>query len=133
MQHAASQPHAVTTVMIVAVALLSGCATETLGVTDPGASGDAATITASARLWGKIPDAMSPVVSIDSVDGQATRASTSRVLVAPGHHTLTVTCRYGTLRKTRNMDLDAAAGGHYEVGVVVDGGAGSCQAAIREL
>ena len=117
----------------VVLAAVPGCATETLGATDPGASGDAATITASARIWGKIPDAMSPVVSIESVDGQATRASTSKVLVAPGHHTLTVTCRYGSLRKTRDMALDAAAGGHYEVGVVIDGGAGSCQAAIREL
>lgn len=116
-----------------AAVMLFGCATETLGTRAPGASGDPATIAASARLWGKIPDAMSPVVSIDSVDGQPTRASTSKIRVAPGHHTLTVTCRYGSLRKTRDMTLDAQAGGYYEVGIAADAGTASCEVAIRDL
>jgi len=118
---------------VAAVAVLSACATETLGMRAPGATGDPATIAASARLWGKIPDAMSPVVYIDSVDGQATKSSTSKVLVAPGHHTLSVTCRYGTLRKSNSMALDAEAGGYYEISVAPEGGAGSCEAVIREL
>ena len=118
---------------VAAAAALCACATETLGTRTPGETGDPATIAASARLWGKIPDAMSPVVFIDSVDGQGTKSSTSRVLVAPGHHTLSVTCRYGTLRKSNSMALDAEPGGYYEISVAPEGGAGSCEAVIREL
>ena len=76
---------------------------------------------------------MSPAVSIDSVDGQSTKASTSKVMVAPGHHTLSVTCRYGFLNNTRNLELDAKAGGYYEVGVAFGGGIGTCEAAIQQL
>lgn len=120
--------------MCVAVsAALLGCATESLGTVTAGVAGGAATISASSRIWRKIPDAMSPVVSIDSVDGQSTKASTSKVLVAPGHHTLSVTCRYGFLNNTRKLELDAKAGGYYEVEVMFGGGTGSCEAAIQEL
>ena len=112
---------------------LLGCATETLGTVTAREAGDAATIAASSRIWRRIPDAMSPAVSIDSVDGQSAKASTSKVLVAPGHHTLSVTCRFGFTNNTRKLELDAEAGAYYEVGVAFGEGTSSCEAAIQQI
>ena len=118
---------------VCACVVLQGCATESLGAAPAGPVRDAATISASSRFWTKIPDAMTAVASINSVDGQKTKANTSKVLVSPGHHTLSVTCRWGFVNNTQNLEVDAKAGAHYELDTVFSGGSGSCGMALREL
>ena len=86
-------------------AMVQGCATEYVGGAGSGPPGQAATISASSRAWRLIPDAMTAAASIDSVDGQKTSASASKVSVAPGHHTLAVTCRWGFRATARFLSL----------------------------
>ena len=111
---------------------LSGCATEAVGTVAPEAGSDSATFYANARAWRIVPDAMTAAVSIDSVDGLKTKASASKVIVSPGHHKLTVTCRYGFDHRTVELDVDAKAGGKYAVGVEFGGRSGSCTPLISE-
>jgi len=75
---------------------------------------------------------MTAAASIDSVDGQKTKANTTKVLVRPGHHTLSATCRYGVSYKTEELQLDAKPGAKYAVGAVLGGGSGSCGLTLDE-
>ena len=74
--------------------LVAGCATEVVG-TNTGAKTATAVVIAPSRLrtWLDPTEKWSPTIL--SVDGVATKAVTSRVEVAPGHHTLTSYCVYG--------------------------------------
>ena len=114
-------------------AIVQGCATEAVGGAASNAESQSATISASSRFWRSIPDAMTAAASIDSVDGQKTKSSTSKVSVSPGHHTLSVTCRWGFVHNTQNLEVDARAGAHYDLGVVLGGGSSSCGVALEQV
>ena len=74
---------------------------------------------------------MTAAASIDSVDGQTTKANASKVVVAPGRHTLAVTCRWGFVHNSQTLELDAVAGVHYELAVSIGGG--SCDMKIVDI
>jgi hypothetical protein len=76
---------------------------------------------------------MTAAASIDSVDGQKTKASASKVVVSPGHHKLTVTCRWGFVHRTLELEVDAKAGGKYSAGLQYGGGSESCTPVISDL
>jgi len=118
---------------ICADAMLQGCATESLGTAPAGSNGDAATIYASSRLWTRVPDAMTAAASINSVDGQKTKANTTKVLVPPGHHTVSAMCRYGVSYHTQDLELDAKPGARYALTAVLKGVSSTCGLAIEEV
>ena len=117
-------------ISVSACALVSGCASESLGTNSVDSSGELATIFANSRIWRWVPDAMTAAASINSVDGQKTKANTTKVTVHPGHHVLSVTCRYGVSYKTEELQVEAKPGAKYGVGAELSGG--SCQPIVGE-
>lgn len=116
----------------VALCIIGGCATESVGTAVSKTDGESAVVYANSRAWRIIPDAMTAAASIDSVDGQKTKASSSKVIVSPRHHKLTVTCRWGFVHRTVDLELDAKAGGRYAVGLQYGGGSDSCTPMISD-
>ena len=123
-----------TTIRVVALAVIGtlpgACATQSIVTPETTDSSKVATISASSK-FNFLP---SMAVWIEDVDGVKVSASTSRVTVAPGHHTLTVSCNsLETAAAHRHkLEIDAEAGAKYQLYIKIDQTAYPCTAAVEK-
>jgi hypothetical protein len=92
-------------------------------------SSKVATISANSKL-NFLP---SLAVWIEDVDGVEVSVSTSRVTVAPGHHTLTVSCNSleTAAAHRQKLEIDAEAGAKYQLCIKIDETAYPCTAVVE--
>ena len=112
------------------VVWIGGCATQVVGDAASDKS-KSATIEAPSkvRTWLDPTETWSPTIL--SVDGASVGSGTSKVVVTPGHHTLTSYC--GTeSRNPQQLEVDAAAGATYELMFRVPGEGRSCTVFLRQ-
>ncbi len=116
--------------LVVVVPFIGACATQSIGDSGTADPAKVATISASSKL-NFLP---SLVVVIEDVDGVKVSAATSRVTVAPGPHTLTVSCTSleTAASHTHKLEINAEAGAKYHLLTMIDGSANPCTAVVEK-
>jgi hypothetical protein len=109
---------------------LISCATQVVGGAALDKSNSATIVAPSkVRTWLDPTETWAPTIL--TLDGVGVGSGTSKVVVTPGHHTLTSYCGTDS-RNPQQLEVDAVAGATYELMFLVPGQGRSCTVSLRE-